>query len=988
MANDAASGLQRVRVEAVHGSLECAGHHVVVGHFLGVPISGAEAFLDERLGRRLSGRQSLGLYPERVGESVIVDSPDLIDGRSHDYPPGAIVVGLDLPGELTRDRLTATVSAALLEYAIRTFETHVPPGAVVAKPCLLEVAAVPIGTIGVGAMSIESCVAALVDGVLVANELLYDHVDPGTGRRTWDEVRIAGLDIVELLGDRAELIAHAIRRTEDLSQVNPGDHSALHLAPSLRAGQGALPASLGGGEAAGAWQRVIVRDPGREQAGTGPPAPAGEGATVLEFTAIGRRARADRMQVVVDPASIDGLVESAFRDGSPAAQVRNTLYELLIPNDLKTDLAKSDNLQFIVDENTADLPWEWLTARLGGSRPRELAVRGGFLRQFRETEAVRDEGRAPHGENALVIGNPPAGVGPSLPGASREAAAVTGALRANGFDVAAMVWDEAQTGMLDAPDDPGGPPGARVLDALFSRDWRVLHIAAHGRFVPGDSSTSGVVIDAETTLTANVLRQLPAIPELVFLNCCELGRVAGATRGPAVKGLAASVARELMRIGVRAVVAAGWVVDDDPAVLFAETFYRALLEGAFFGTAVQRSREAVYRTYPGSSTWAAFQCYGDPGWFLRSSTAPPPTAPAVVSASELLRRVQTITVLAGKIGLPDFGDISRREVGLGTELDDLRTGLAERRWDVPAVLYEFGRAYGELGRYDDAVECYRAAWEHPASNTAPVRLLEQLGNLEIRLAQRRFRAPAPVVAAAGAEAAELLDAAAASVADPTALAPAPGATATASCAAATSPGTVTAVAEAEAEGFLAAAGVHLQLAIGLGHTVERAALLGSFHKKAATMTTADARHDHLAAAARWYLEARQSQLAAGAEADPYVTLNWLQMAALTGDRADPTAAPVLDAVDKALAAREQGGDEQFWTRVAVADVSLTRAVLGDPVDVDRLEDEYRRAFDTRSSRRDRDSVVDHLRDIADLHVRSDEKRAAHLLDLVARLDRR
>lgn len=941
MANDPATGLQRVQVEAVHASLECAGHHVLVGHFLGMPISGAEAFLDERLGRRLSARQGLGRYPGWVGESVIVEGPDA-EGRSHDYPPGAIVVGLDLPGELTRDRLTATVTAALLEYAIRTLEAHAAPAASPPGPRLLEVAAVPVGTVGVGAISVESCVAALVDGVLGANQLLHDHVDPATGRRTWDEVRIAGLDIVEVLGDRAELVAHALGRTLDLSQADAAEHSFLDLAPCLRTGQGGLPAAPGGSEAAGAWQRVIVRDPGREQVvAVGTPAvPGGEGAAVLEFTAIGRRARADRMQVAVDPVSIDALLESAFRDTRPAAQVRHTLYELLIPNDLKTDLAKSDNLQFIVDEHTADLPWEWLTARQGGARPRELAVRGGFLRQFRETEAARPHGRAPHGENALVIGNPPAG-GPSLPGATREAAAVTGALRANGFDVAAMVWNEDRTGMLDAPGDPGGPPGARVLDALFSRDWRVLHIASHGRFVPGDSSTSGVVVDDETTLTANVLRQLPAVPELVFLNCCSLGRVSGASRGPAVKGLAASVARELMRIGVRAVVAAGWLVDDEPAVLFADTFYRALLDGAFFGAAVQRSREAVYRTYPSSSTWAAFQCYGDPGWFLRSSTAPPPALPAVVSADELVRRVRTITVLAGKIGLPDFGDIVRREAALVGELDGLRTGIAERGWDLPPVLYEFGRAYGELGRYDAAVDCYRSAWDHPAGNTAPVRLLEQLGNLEIRLAQRRFRA-----SGAGA-------------------------------------------APNDAMALLDAAGRHLDLAAGLGFTVERSALLASFHKKAATMTAAGPRHDHLLRAARWYLEARRAQLGAGAEPDPYVTLNWLQMAALTADVAPDADAPaVLDAVEKALVAGEVDGDEQFWARVAVADVCLTRAVLGDPVDVDRLEEEYRLAFDTRSSRRDRDSVVDHLRDIADLHRPADEARAAQLLDLVARLDPR
>lgn len=946
MAAEPGAAVQEVGIEAVHGSLECAGHHVLVGHFMGAPISGAEAFLDERIGRRLSARQLLGQYPERVGESDLVETPDPPAGTQRGYPPGAIVVGLDLPGELTREKLTNTVSAALLKYAIRTVEERVEPGRSVVKPQLLEVSAVPIGTSGVGAMSLESCVAALVDAVTTANQQLHRHVDPATALSTWDQVRIAKLEIIEVLGDKAEQVAHAVLRSQNLAQVDPARHTRLVLGDRLLTGEGGLPASLSGPESSGDWQRVIIRNLRREQHAPGQEIVPADGATVLEFTAIGRRARADRMQVAVDTRAIGGLVDVAVRDARPNRQVGNTLYELLLPNDLKSDLARSENLQLIVDENTADLPWEALTARLGGSRPRQLALRGGLLRQFRETEARRPETRPPVGDNVLVIANPPLGTEASLAAASLEGVAVATAFGwkedqeetdgdgngSEGFRVSGLVWDHEQeegegAGLIDTLEDLGGSPGERVLDALFSRDWRIVHIAAHGRFDPDDSSSSGVIIDRNTTLTANVFRQLPAVPELVFLNCCYLGSVSG----PPPNRLAASVSRELMRIGVRAVVAAGWAVIDTAALLFAQTFYEALLGGAFFGDAVNRSRRLVHEDYGDSSTWAAFQCYGDPGYRLRSSTAPPPAPPQVVSPGELVRRVQTITVLAGKIGLPDFDDVSRREGGLRDELDHLCGDLAAKGWNVPVVLYELGRAYGELGVYDRAVSCYRAAWEHGAGNTAPVKLLEQLGNFEIRLAQRRSRR-----ARASGQ---------------------PSAT---------------------EDALVDQARQHLGLALRLGQTTERLALLGSFHKKAATMTDGAQRQHHLEEACRHYLKAHLRHMRTEATPRPYFALNWLQIATLAGTPVPEAKALALLALverppppdgedDEKEKAKERENDRgKFWARVTTADVSLTRSVLGGISDMGRLEAEYRRAFATRSSRRDRDSAMDHLRDVADL----------------------
>ena len=86
--------------------------------------------------------------------------------------------------------------------------------------------------------------------------------------------------------------------------------------------------------------------------------------------------------------------------------------------------------------------------------------------------------------------------------------------------------------------------------------------------------------------------------------------------------LASSVARELIEIGVRCVVAAGWAVDDDAAYTFAETFYQNILQDNLqFGDAVFAARRETYRKHGGSITWGAYQAYGDPGWRINPGGA-------------------------------------------------------------------------------------------------------------------------------------------------------------------------------------------------------------------------------------------------------------------------------------------------------------------------------------------------------------------------------
>src|SRR2546430_14025382 len=83
--------------------------------------------------------------------------------------------------------------------------------------------------------------------------------------------------------------------------------------------------------------------------------------------------------------------------------------------------------------------------------------------------------------------------------------------------------------------------------------------------------------------------------------------------------LAGSSAEELIKMGVKAVVAAGWAVEDKAAAAFAQTFYAEMLAGAKFGMAVKAARIKAHQVSNPSNTWGASQCYGNPDFALEHS---------------------------------------------------------------------------------------------------------------------------------------------------------------------------------------------------------------------------------------------------------------------------------------------------------------------------------------------------------------------------------
>ncbi|HEX6596204.1 MAG TPA: CHAT domain-containing protein [Acidimicrobiales bacterium] len=899
-----------LRVRVLHASLEHSSYPVLVGHYRGDPIRGAEGFLDWRLEGQLSRRQAVERYPREIGDVLRITT----DGGS---PVGGIVVGLGGSGELTPTGLAAAVRDAALEHALEWLER--PDERMVVSEGAIGITSVLLGSYGAIGMSLPASVAAIVEGVVLANALLAE-------RNVDDKVRIADLELVERYSAPAEEAARVVRQVAD--QLPTAVRSLVTLAPDqwLSTGEGRRPAVPTSDYGAGMWHRLIVSTTNLDA----------EGRWVrLHYTSLGSRARADQLVQDVDTRIIGRMLQDAVTRTSVDGSLNVALFEILFHNDIKRELAAVENVQLVLDARAADLPWEALTDRgaLTGQRP--LIHNAGLLRQL----SIPTTGRADPSSGtgaALVVGDPP---GPRsfgrLDGARREAREVAEQLGRR-LAVTARIFDASS-----APPDSA----TQVLSALMAEDYQVVHIAAHGHFepprgrrpaeigepaepgtaedLPGEPNTApvgGVVIGPGESeyLTASMFRNMRRPPDLVFLNCCHLGSV-GATviddpdapppmafARKRTNELAASLARELMSMGVKAVVAAGWSVSDKPAAAFAYRFYERMTAGSMFGEAVRSARNAAFAADGGASnTWAAYQCYGDPAFRLFAGEGDARPSPPPVSADELIRRLEDITVQAGDAGADRRADLLDQTANLEERAREL--------WSEGRVWSTLGDAYRGLTSYEPAVRCYRKALEVRDSEVL-IGSVEQLAYCEHRLAMEMVAGRTKIVG---------LD----------------------------KPNTPAAL-RAKAEERITALDA-------LGPSAERHVLRGGLFKQDARMSTGEERKKALKRAAEEYAAAWRID---GKNYGAFVALQLNRLGA-------PLPARTRSDLEAHLRRREAPAVvTSFWDRAELGDFLLTSALVDGTIGekVDTIAAAYVRAFAERSLPSNRASVTNHIDQLAEI----------------------
>jgi len=313
---------------------------------------------------------------------------------------------------------------------------------------------------------------------------------------------------------------------------------------------------------------------------------------------------------------------------------------------------------------------------------------------------------------------------PALPAARAEAEAV--AERFAGFSGIGAAKVRALTS--------GADDARSVINALFERRYRVVHVAGHG--APGE--LGGVVLSGKTFLGANEVKAMRTVPELVFLNCCHLaGHEASSTLAPYDRAsFAANIADALIETGVRCVIAAGWAVEDGPAEIFATTFYDALLRDERFVDAVAAARTAAWRANPQGNTWAAYQCYGDPYWtWTRGGMdAQRPRAPLVDEFAGVSSPVSLALALENLSIASRFG--GAKSDGQRDKIRYLEGRFAHLWGGMGAVAEAFGVAFADAQDIDNAIDWYTKATA-AGDGSASFRAAEQLGNLLARRGEKR-----------------------------------------------------------------------------------------------------------------------------------------------------------------------------------------------------------------------------------------------------------
>lgn len=665
-----------VTVEVFHGSLAAAERPVMIGAYQNDSLAGSAHFLDRQLDGRLTQARTLGRYPAQPGDAQIFLQPE-----RQRRPGGAVVVGLGPVGELEPGALVRALSQGMIEY-IRTEAGATPAGA--GEPAPLELSTLLVGT-GFGGLSVDLGIQCLAEALRQTNRAL---ALAGVGKR------LERLSIFEEDEARATAAAEALRELAG----NGRWRDAIRFDAIIRPADGGFRNRCASRTGFGGWHRVhIVTDP------TG----------ALRFTLMTDRARNEVSEEPDQRQAVDGLIRAATGSTQVQSGLARALFELMIPNGFKETLTSVRGIVLGVDAGAAVYPWEMMNDRAGADE-KPLAARIGMVRQL----------ASPHGRQRLAtvartrilaIADTDSGLD-ELRGAQIEGRTVAALFRERGYQAVTLERASGQT----------------VLAHLFDGEYRVIHLAAHGTVADQEGAPTGMVLDRNTYLTTAQISKLRQVPELVFLNCCHLGSMAADAR-PRWGKLAANLATEFIEMGCKAVVAAGWAVDDDAAGVFAGAFYRAMLAGSKFGDAVLAARAETWARYPATNTWGAYQAYGDERYRLLVDTEEAAEPLEYLHSGQVVCDLDRVRARLALVRGPEEIMYYRRQ------LEQIELAALANFFTAGAVRERLGAAWAELGEFPRAIDHCRAALAQEDGG-ASLHALEQLANLEIRQGMKLLRA--------------------------------------------------------------------------------------------------------------------------------------------------------------------------------------------------------------------------------------------------------
>ena len=639
-----------ISISVSNGDLSYASYPLLAGHFNNDGILYAEKSIDRNVNGSLHDRHYLGLYPGAIGTNTII-ATDMAEQNFR----GAIIAGLGEPGKLTSYLLTKTVEQAVCKYLLNMNS----------KPDDKQdigISALIIGC-GYGGLTIENSLKSIIEGTNNANKKVIEC-------RKKDIKTVQHIEFIEVYEDKALSCLYALSKIENKENRIYNITLANKKIKELFGLKKRLPLSTSDEW----WNRLTVKLKKIQE--------NDEVTQSLVFNASTSDAREEEKELFSSLSLVNLFIKEISAKNRWTATTAKTLFELMIPNEFKENLKKKGNICWVLDKDTAAYPWELLKENINETKP--LCIGAGMIRQLSTTDYSQNINRVAT-EMALVVADPMLdGFVTQLKGAEAEGLLVKDLFTSNGYQNISLINKTASEIVLN----------------LFSNDYKIIHLAGHGIYNPKAKQKSGMVIGKDMYLTTADIKQMSTVPELVFVNCCHLGAVDGNDEKffrDRYK-LAANIGTELIEMGVKAVIAAGWAVDDTAATEFANVFYTKIFDGYNFGDAVTAARSSIYEKYHHkNNTWGAYQCYGDPFYKLINRS--------VSTKNDVIKYIIDEEV---EIDLNNLrNDLDTKNINSQKTIERLKLindAMNEAKIGCCKILEEQALIYYELGEYNLAIQ--------------------------------------------------------------------------------------------------------------------------------------------------------------------------------------------------------------------------------------------------------------------------------------------
>mgnify|MGYP005748592715 FL=1 len=665
-----------IKVTVSHGDLKFSKYPVLAGHFELDAILTTEKVIDRQLDGELSKLQELGLYPGAIGSNQVILA------KNDQGFKGAVIIGLGTPGELSSFLLMNSVEKGISRYlTLLNYQN---------QDCLPEHQLPPgISVIAIansyGGLSSDTSIRAILLGIQRANRKIRGIYK--SKLKTIEEV-----EIIEIYHDKALSI---LKTVKGLQEDNSGEFKVSLKKKALEQRPGRrhrIPYE----NSSDWWTRISVS---QEEKFT-----MGRNRIKMALATTGASQKVEFLKV--NTKNLETLLREMTEENRARPEIAKTMFELLVPQDFKEELKRQSNISWVVDETTAAFPWEMLQEDI---QAKPLAIYSGMVRQL-ATQDYRKISTKVQGNRVLVVGDPILDdFLPQLPQARKEGELVAEFLQQKGFEVRKEIQSSA----------------SRILLELFSQDYKIIHLAAHGLFNEDPESPAGVVIGKDAFITVQEIAQMSTVPDLVFVNCCYLGKVALEPKARQDRNrLAANIGTQLIRNGVKAVVVAGWAVDDQAALDFCQKFYQELFSGVRFGEAVRRARQHIYNSSKDhTNTWGAYQCYGDPFYELKDFWEGSSQSREILVKEEAeLELVNLVQLLESKGVEEDVAGKKIEELEQALRKADIRSGK---------ITELFAELYAKIGSYEKAIPYFTELFSAEKADFS-FRSMEQLCNISCK----------------------------------------------------------------------------------------------------------------------------------------------------------------------------------------------------------------------------------------------------------------